>query len=408
MGIGSRATARSTGGPRNPVARRALTTTLTLALGLALSACAGDQVAGTEDGPDGTIASADTTAPDPTGPTAADGAGEATPDAVDGDEAEGDELDGDDGANGDGDRGGADRPDESTTTTARQTTTTTEPEPENLLEPVGPDDDGDDVVALQTRLDELGFSTGPADGDYGRRTENAVRVFQELVDLRPTGRADTRTMRELATYTYDGLLLVAGDEGDDVEELQERLAGGPFDPGQIDGVYGGATIAAVWALEKLAEIPIDGDWGPADELAWRKLMDGEVGGPERANAERWVEVDLSQQLMKVYDPGETVPVLVSHVSSGSGIPWENEDHRGNSVTPKGDFHISRRISGWRESSLNIGRLYNPLYFNGGIAFHGATSVPLYPASHGCVRVPMHIAEYLPDELPNGTAVHVMA
>jgi lipoprotein-anchoring transpeptidase ErfK/SrfK len=77
------------------------------------------------------------------------------------------------------------------------------------------------------------------------------------------------------------------------------------------------------------------------------------------------------------------------------------------VTPPGDFEISRRISGWRESSLDIGRLYNPLYFNGGIALHGAMSVPLYPASHGCVRLPMHIAEYLPEELPNGTPVHVL-
>ena len=112
--------------------------------------------------------------------------------------------------------------------------------------------------------------------------------------------------------------------------------------------------------------------------------------------------------MKVYDPGRNAPVLVSHISSGSGIPWENEEHSGSSITPTGSFHIQRRISGWRESSLDIGRLYNPLYFTGGIAFHGALSVPSYPASHGCVRVPMHIAEYLPGELPNGTPVHVMA
>ena len=295
--------------------------------------------------------------------------------------------------------------DEPTTTTEP---TEPEPDPDDLLTPVGPDDSGDDVVALQTRLDELGFDPGPADGDYGRRTETAVRVFQELNELRPSGEADRQTMRALALYRYDGLLLASGDEGDDVEVLQRRLADGPLDPGPVDGVYGQATVAAVWALEKLAGVPVDGDWGPADELAWRKLTDGDIGTPERDNDQRWVEVDLSQQLMKVYDPGSDVPVLVSHASSGSGIPWANEEHSGSSITPLGDFHINRRISGWRESSLNIGRLYNPLYFNGGIAFHGATSVPLYPASHGCVRLPMHIAEYLPAELPDGTPVHVMA
>lgn len=54
--------------------------------------------------------------------------------------------------------------------------------------------------------------------------------------------------------------------------------------------------------------------------------------------------------------------------------------------------------------LDIGRRCNPLCFNGGIAFHEA--LPLYLASHDCVRLPMHVAEYLPEELPHGTPVHV--
>jgi peptidoglycan hydrolase-like protein with peptidoglycan-binding domain len=235
-----------------------------------------------------------------------------------------------------------------------------------------------------------------------------VAAFQDYVGLEPTGQAGFRTIRALSSFTYDGLVLAAGSESVEVEELQNLLADGPFDPGSVDGVYGGTTVRAVWALEKLAGIPVDGDWGPLDQRAWEQLMAGEIGQPERSNDQRWVEVDLSEQVMKVYDPGQTTPTLISHISSGSGIPWKNEDYSGSSVTPRGDFTISRRISGWRESSLNIGRLYNPLYFTGGIAFHGALSVPLYPASHGCVRVPMHIAEYLPGVLPNGTPVHVLS
>lgn len=269
-------------------------------------------------------------------------------------------------------------------------------------------DSGEVVLALQDRLDEVGMGSGGSDGSYGRRTAAAVEAFQRLVDLEPTGDAGPETIAALADYRYDGLLLRKGDEGPAVEELQHRLGAGPFDPGPVDGSYGSATVQAVWALEKLAGMPTDGDWGPFDEKAWQLLTAGEIGAPERSHETRWVEVDLSRQLVKVYDPDSPTPTLISHASSGSGIPWENEDHSGSSITPTGDFHISRRISGWRESSLNIGRLYNPLYFNGGIAFHGATSVPLYPASHGCVRLPMHIADYLPDELPNGTAVHVVS
>lgn len=272
---------------------------------------------------------------------------------------------------------------------------------------VADDARGDAVEALQQRLDALGFAPGPVDGVYGPQTAAAVEAFQLLNDLEQTGRADTRTVAAIEDYDGTVETLQSGDEGSAVEQLQRRLADGPFDPGPADGVYGGKTVEAVWALEKLAGIPVDGRWGPLDEHAYAQFEDGAIGGPAERHDQRWVEVDLSEQLMKVYDPGASSPHLVSHVSSGNGQSWCNEQHCGTSVTPTGEFHINRRIAGWRESSLDIGRLYNPLYFNGGIAFHGALSVPLYPASHGCVRVPMHIAEYLPDELPNGTPVHVL-
>ena len=275
------------------------------------------------------------------------------------------------------------------------------------LVPVSGNDTGESVVALQERLTELGFGAGTADGSYGKRTERAIESFQGLVDLPVTGKANARTIEALATYTYDGVVLHAGDKNDDVTELQELLATGPFDPGTPDGSYGTQTVQVVWAMEKLAGIPVDGDWGPLDQKAWDELAAGELGAPINDHDQRWVEVSLSEQLMKIYDPGSTSPTLISHISSGSGVAWTQGEHSGSSVTPVGDFHVERRISGWRESSLGIGRLYNPLYFRGGIAFHGATSVPNGPASHGCVRVPMHIAEYLPSELPDGTPVHVV-
>ena len=271
-----------------------------------------------------------------------------------------------------------------------------------------PGDQGAKVEALQRRLARLGFAPGPIDGAYGPQTKAAVEAFQMLADLKQTGRADAQTVAALEVFETDTEILEAGDKGRAVKRLQQRLAGGPFDPGPDDGEYGGKTVQAVWALEKLAGVPVDGNWGPLDEYAFEQLESGAVGDPAKKHKKRWVEVDLSQQLVKVYDPGSTTPVLVSHASSGNGIPWSNEGHSGSSVTPLGDFVISRRINGWRESSLDIGRLYNPLYFNGGIALHGAMSVPLYPASHGCIRLPMHIADYLPDELPNGTPVHVLS
>jgi hypothetical protein len=35
-----------------------------------------------------------------------------------------------------------------------------------------------------------------------------------------------------------------------------------------------------------------------------------------------------------------------------------------------------------------------------------TNVPVYPASHGCVRIPMHIAQYFPSMVKSGDLVYV--
>jgi hypothetical protein len=75
------------------------------------------------------------------------------------------------------------------------------------------------------------------------------------------------------------------------------------------------------------------------------------------------------------------------------------------VTPGGSYKVFFRRNGWRIRRL--GKLYNPLYFNGGIAIHGAPSVPGYPASHGCVRIPMYVAGWFPAQVPNGTPVYVI-
>jgi lipoprotein-anchoring transpeptidase ErfK/SrfK len=73
-------------------------------------------------------------------------------------------------------------------------------------------------------------------------------------------------------------------------------------------------------------------------------------------------------------------------------------------TPVGQFAVYRKVSGFDPSPLGV--LYDPLYFTGGYAIHGNPSVPPYPASHGCVRVPMWAAPILFAELPYGTPVDV--
>jgi lipoprotein-anchoring transpeptidase ErfK/SrfK len=64
----------------------------------------------------------------------------------------------------------------------------------------------------------------------------------------------------------------------------------------------------------------------------------------------------------------------------------------------------RKINGLRISRL--GALYYPNYLVNGIAIHGSPSVPPYPASHGCIRIPMFAAKDFYDMTPLGTIVVV--
>ncbi|MBK5331921.1 MAG: L,D-transpeptidase, partial [Ilumatobacteraceae bacterium] len=66
------------------------------------------------------------------------------------------------------------------------------------------------------------------------------------------------------------------------------------------------------------------------------------------------------------------------------------------VTPEGLFHTTReRPEGWWDGDL--GQIYRPKYFVGGIAVHGMTSVPNHPASHGCVRLSTAAMDFIWDQ-----------
>jgi N-acetylmuramoyl-L-alanine amidase len=59
--------------------------------------------------------------------------------------------------------------------------------------------------------------------------------------------------------------------GDDVAELQERLAALGFDPGRVDGIFGAATRAAVAHFQHDAGLSADGIAGPATLAELRRL-----------------------------------------------------------------------------------------------------------------------------------------
>jgi lipoprotein-anchoring transpeptidase ErfK/SrfK len=97
-----------------------------------------------------------------------------------------------------------------------------------------------------------------------------------------------------------------------------------------------------------------------------------------------VEIDLTRQVLFLTDDAGNI-VRILPVSSGNEKKYFDQGKWQVAHTPLGHFQIQRKVNGVRKASL--GNLYYPNYFYGGVAIHGSNSVPSYPASHGCVRIP---------------------
>lgn len=190
-----------------------------------------------------------------------------------------------------------------------------------------------------------------------------------------------------------------GDGGPWVERLQEQLEKAGFRPGNHDGRFGQATLGAVYAFQKVHDLERDGVFR---EDHWA-LLESTTELPSLADAPDRVEVDLAKQVLFLVEDQRVKAVLP--ISSGNGATYRNAS--GNPVrarTPEGNYAFYKRVDGWRISYL--GGLYRPYYFRGGYAIHGSTSVPPFPASHGCVRVELADMDYLTTELELGMPIYV--
>ena len=110
---------------------------------------------------------------------------------------------------------------------------------------------------IQTKLIELTYLTGSADGVLGPATKQAITDFQQVHGLEATGVADPQT-RELLLGGGSSLTpkptptpspRANGAQGADIELAQQRLAEWGFLEGEVDGHYGDGTEKAVKAFK---------------------------------------------------------------------------------------------------------------------------------------------------------------
>jgi lipoprotein-anchoring transpeptidase ErfK/SrfK len=184
-----------------------------------------------------------------------------------------------------------------------------------------------------------------------------------------------------------------------IVEAEQRLSDLGYWIGTPHGVFSAQDRQALIAFQKVQTRKRTGRLSPEDLKALRSAT---RPGPVEAGYQH-IEVDLSKQVLYMVGTGGDVSHIIP-VSTGSGKFFTLKGRREHAVTPTGKFTVYRKVRGWRKSPLGL--LYFPNYIVGGIAIHGNPSVPVSPASHGCIRIPMFAAEELSKMAPLGTVVIV--
>jgi L,D-transpeptidase catalytic domain/Putative peptidoglycan binding domain len=137
----------------------------------------------------------------------------------------------------------------------------------------------------------------------------------------------------------------------------------------VTGYFDSGTARAVTAFRKTNSM---GTSGFASTAVFDKLFRGQGSFKLRhPRAGRHVEFDWSRQVLVLADRGRAWRTY--HASSGAPA----------TPTVFGTFSFYRKQPG-----TNAKGMVHSNYFIGGYAIHGYASVPNYPASHGCLRVPI--------------------
>jgi PKD repeat protein len=190
------------------------------------------------------------------------------------------------------------------------------------------------------------------------------------------------TRRALQRFVF-AANLGPGSSGLSAYALDRRLHELHFALGQVDGYYGQNDIDAVTAFQKLHGLPRT---GTVDARVWDELQRATV--PKARYPGTHIEISKGRQVLFVVRDGEVQ--LVIPVSTGA---------TGN--TPLGHFRVYSKVPGF-----NAKEMYYSSFFIGGFAIHGYHSVPAYPASHGCVRIPLWVAVRVYSLIDYGTSVYI--
>lgn len=183
----------------------------------------------------------------------------------------------------------------------------------------------------------------------------------------------------------------------ETKSAEQKLEGLGYWTGPVDGVLDPATRAALIAFQKWEGRTITGRLTLDEFEAIRKAAPPVARDGNYAH----VEVDIDRQVLLIVDEDQRVRVLP--VSTGTDKPFVYDGQTSIAYTPRGRFVVYEKGVGWEDNLLGM---YYANYISGGIAIHGSYNVPVQPASHGCIRIPLFAAREVSRVLKLGTIVLV--
>lgn len=169
---------------------------------------------------------------------------------------------------------------------------------------------------------------------------------------------------------------------------------------KVDGKADASTRHAIMAFQKVEGRKRTGVLNAAD-LEALQFAQSPIARHNTGNEH--VEIDLTRQVLFFVDASGRV-IRILPVSSGNEKRYFDQGKWQIAHTPRGHFRITRKINGVRKATL--GNLYYPNYFYEGVAIHGSNSIPSFPASHGCVRIPRFADKAFFQMTPIGMEVFV--
>ena len=216
--------------------------------------------------------------------------------------------------------------------------------------------DSTDIKRAQTIMNKFGIPAGPVDGKMGPKTRRGLCAFRYMAGL-PVSRS---TLGNTAT---DPTL-------DKLEKYNKTYGSLTSIPAR--NISGATTYVVV---QETCQVMFYAESG-----RYQRVMATSTGDDR-------------------YDKDRATPNNTYNLDYTKTRDFDNTGWTCSTIYPESCSHHPG-VGRFATSGKTYGNMYNKRRVVGGIFVHGSTSVPTYPASHGCIRVTPADADWMYDHVGN--------